>query len=57
MGRPSGITANNTKAIFDAIPSSQIESIEVINNPSAKYDAEGEVGIINIVLKKTQKLV
>lgn len=54
-GKPSGITANNTKAILDAIPSSQIESIEIINNPSAKYDAEGDVGIINIVLKKNTK--
>lgn len=54
-GKPSGITAANTKAVLDAIPSSQIESIEVINNPSAKYDAEGEVGIINIVLKKNTK--
>jgi len=54
-GKPSGITAANTKAVLDAIPSSQIESIEVINNPSSKYDAEGEVGIINIVLKKNTK--
>ena len=54
-GKPSGITAANTKAVLDAIPSSQIESIEVINNPSAKFDAEGEVGIINIVLKKNTK--
>ncbi|MFN8284553.1 MAG: TonB-dependent receptor [Chitinophagales bacterium] len=55
-GRPSGITGNNTKAILDAIPSSQIESIEVINNPDAKYDAEGDVGIINIILKKNTKV-
>lgn len=54
-GRPSGITAANTKAVLDAIPSSQIESIEIINNPSAKYDAEGDVGIINIILKKNLK--
>lgn len=54
-GKPSGITVTNTKAILDAIPASQIESIEVINNPSAKFDAEGEVGIINIVLKKNLK--
>jgi iron complex outermembrane recepter protein len=54
-GRPSGITASNTKAILDAIPASQIESIEIINNPSAKFDAEGEVGIINIVLKRNTK--
>lgn len=54
-GRPSGITTNNTKAILDAIPSNQIESIEIINNPSAKFDAEGEVGIINIILKKNTK--
>lgn len=55
-GKPSGITINNTKAILDAIPASQIESIEIINNPSAKYDAEGEVGIINIQLKKNTKV-
>lgn len=54
-GKPSGITVSNTKAVLDAIPSSQIESIEIINNPSAKYDAEGDVGIINIVLKKNTK--
>lgn len=52
-GRPSGITSNNTKAILEAIPANSIESIEVINNPSAKYEAEGDIGVINIILKKT----
>ncbi len=51
-GRPSGITSNNIKAILDAIPASQIDNIEIINNPSAKYEASGDAGILNINLKK-----
>jgi outer membrane receptor protein involved in Fe transport len=46
-GRNSSLT--NT----DQIPASSIESIEIINNPSAKYDADAEAGIINIKLKKS----
>ena len=46
-GRNSNLTAN-----LDRIPASAIERIEVINNPGARYDADGEGGIINIVLKK-----
>jgi len=51
-GRPSGILVTNRSAIFDQIPASSIERIELITNPNAKYDPDGVVGIINIVLKK-----
>ncbi|MDB5277358.1 MAG: TonB-dependent receptor [Ferruginibacter sp.] len=39
----------------DEIPASSIESIEIINNPTAKYDANAESGIINIKLKKNKQ--
>lgn len=47
-GRPTNLSINQ-------IPSDQIESIEVITNPSAKFDASTSGGIINIVLKKNRK--
>lgn len=55
-GRPSGITGGSRQAILESIPASSIERIEVITNPSAKYDADGQVGIINIILKKNKIL-
>lgn len=51
-GKPSGLTGNSKQAILEALPANSIESIEIISNPSAKYDADGTSGIINIVLKK-----
>ncbi len=53
-GRPSSITGTNKAAILQQLPASSIESIELITNPSAKYDPDGMSGIINIVLKKNK---
>jgi len=54
-GKPSGLVGIDPATAMEQIPASLIERIEVITNPSARYDAEGEVGIINIVLKKEQR--
>ncbi len=51
-GRPSRISGSDLTNMLESMRSEDIESIEVISNPSAKYDAEGTGGIINIVLKK-----
>lgn len=54
-GKPSGLVNAGDPESLRQLQGNLIESIEVITNPSAKYDAEGEVGIINIVLKKQIK--
>lgn len=54
-GKPSGmVSAGNTDALRN-MQGSMIERVEVITNPSARYEAEGMAGIINIVLKKDQQ--
>ena len=55
-GRPSGLNTNSRTSILEQIPASSIQSIELVTNPDAKYDAEGTSGIINIVLKKNESL-
>ena len=54
-GKASGLTFDNRAQILQQLPAESIERIEVIDNPSAKFSAEGSAGIINIVLKKDRK--
>ncbi|MFH0733588.1 MAG: TonB-dependent receptor [bacterium] len=51
-GKPNGMVAISPEDALAQLPSSSIESIELVTNPSAKYDPEGTGGIINIILKK-----
>ena len=54
-GKPSQMSSKDLADFLRSINSADIESIEMISNPSAKYDASGNAGIINFKLKKNKK--
>lgn len=51
-GKPSELLGLGSGDVLSNIPASQIESVELVTNPSARYDPEGTGGILNIILKK-----
>lgn len=55
-GRPTQMAGKDLVSILRGLNSNDIEAIEIITNPSAKYDASGNAGIINIRLKKNRKV-
>lgn len=54
-GKQSSLTGFGSQSGLDNLPASAIEKIEIINNPSSKYDANGNAGIINIIYKKEKQ--
>jgi 5-hydroxyisourate hydrolase-like protein (transthyretin family) len=54
-GKPSALTGIGNQSSLDSIPAANIERIDIINNPSARYAAQGSAGIINIVMRAQRK--
>jgi outer membrane receptor protein involved in Fe transport len=55
-GRPSPMTGDQLGSFLQQLPANMVERVEVIPNPSARYEPEGMAGIVNIVLKQNADL-
>jgi hypothetical protein len=54
-GKQTALTGFGSQSGLENLPASVIDKIEIINNPSSKYDANGNAGIINIIMKKNNQ--
>ena len=54
-GKPSGLVSIKGAGGLQQLPASLIDKVEIITNPSARYEAEGNAGIINVILKKDKR--